>query len=410
MTEFLNHRSISDAMKKKGYRVFASPEGRKLNIVGIRTASNTANAFGDWLTVFYKDRGVWNFFAFPATTDPGTFYRKEPSNVDGTAILKPGQYRDAYRLGKHCGYKALTQKGKLAVYRDNDKDEVLDVAASQESGLSGIDIHRASRNRAARQADKWSAGCQVFQDPDHFDFFMALCERSRAAHGNSFTYTLLEEADFAAERPQASGAVDLLTVSQGQVTFDAEGNDNPRSRYFSRKVRWSGSANSGVTLGRGYDMGRRTKQRVVNDLTAAGMPRNEARKFAEGARKRGEAAEAFVKLNRGQLGEIGHRVQKGLFENVYPGYVKRGRENYEKWTAGRAGRVEWGDLHPAVRDVLVDFVFQGVSSGVRPMRKGMHNDFDELIEYVTTNAVMRRYEKDRQRAEYLRRAKRAPSA
>jgi len=43
---------------------------------------------------------------------------------------------------------------------------------------------------------KWSAGCQVLQDPDHFKFLLTLCDRASVKYGNKFSYTLLEEADF----------------------------------------------------------------------------------------------------------------------------------------------------------------------------------------------------------------------
>jgi hypothetical protein len=33
------------------------------------------------------------------------------------------------------------------------------------------------------------------QDPDHFDFFMTLCDRAVQKFGNSFTYTLLDSDD-----------------------------------------------------------------------------------------------------------------------------------------------------------------------------------------------------------------------
>lgn len=45
-----------------------------------------------------------------------------------------------------------------------------------------------------------------------------------------------------------------LTVKEGQVTFNAEGNDIQHSIFFSRHIHWPGGK-SGVTLGRGYDMG-----------------------------------------------------------------------------------------------------------------------------------------------------------
>lgn len=189
-------RQLLEAMERKGYRVFAGAKGHDLNIVGVRTADNRANTFNDWVTVFYKQNGVWNFFAFPATTDPGTYYRKNPQNVRGTAVMKPGRYPGAYKVGIHAGYKALQQKGNITVYRDNNKDEVIDTTGMvEDTGIHAVNIHRANRVRASTQVDKWSAGCQVLQDPDHFDFLMALCDRAVENWDNSFTYTLLEERD-----------------------------------------------------------------------------------------------------------------------------------------------------------------------------------------------------------------------
>ena len=188
--------SILNVMNDKNYVIFQDKRGHDLNIVGIRTKDVTANTFNDWIIVFYKFDGIWNFFAFPATTDPGIYYRQNPINVDGTAILVPGQYRGAYKVGMHKGELALQQKMPLKIYRDNNKDEILDFDLNEESGLYGINIHRANKNVSSIEVNKWSAGCQVFQDPDHFEFFMKLCRRGREKYGNSFTYTLLVEEDF----------------------------------------------------------------------------------------------------------------------------------------------------------------------------------------------------------------------
>lgn len=192
--------SVNDivaVMKNKDCRVFDSPSGHDLNLFGIRNSGSRANSFDDWIGAFYWFDGVWNMFAFPGTTDPGTFYREKPLNVKGTAITKPGQYRRAYKVGRHKGYKALQQIGPITVYRDNNKDVELDTTGNvEDTGLHAVNIHRASRVRASTQVDKWSAGCQVFQDPDHFDFFMTLCDRGAAKFGNKFTYTLLESDEF----------------------------------------------------------------------------------------------------------------------------------------------------------------------------------------------------------------------
>ncbi len=192
----LNVRQIMEVMKGKRYRVFSNSKGHDLNLVGIRTEDNKANSFNDWFTVFYKFSGVWNFFPFPATTDPGLFYKRNPLEVKGTAVMKPGQYRGAYIVGKHKGYKALQQNGKVTVYRDADLNDTLDTDENTETGVFQINIHHANAHRPSVQVGKWSAGCQVLQDPDHFAFLMVLCERAKELYGNSFTYTLLEESDF----------------------------------------------------------------------------------------------------------------------------------------------------------------------------------------------------------------------
>ncbi len=87
----------------------------------------------------------------------------------------------------------------MSVYRDPDRDSDLDIQdAVSDTGFFGINIHRANESRASVQVDRWSAGCQVLQDPDHFAFLMQLCERQRQKFqsGDAFTYTLLEQLDF----------------------------------------------------------------------------------------------------------------------------------------------------------------------------------------------------------------------
>lgn len=184
-------------MERKGYKVFKNASGYDLNLVGIRTADMTANSFNDWLCVFYLFDGHWNFFAFPATTDPGTFYRENPINVKGTAILKPGQYRGMWKIGKHKGQKAFVQAKPCTVYRDANRDNILDTEGMEEdTGYFGINGHRSNAIKASLQVDKWSGGCQVWQDPFQHFFAISLGEAAVKKFGNSFTYTLLTEKDF----------------------------------------------------------------------------------------------------------------------------------------------------------------------------------------------------------------------
>ena len=189
---------IADVLRAKDYRVFNDPRGHDLNLVGIRTADMTANRFNDWLVAFYWFDGDWTSFGFHATTDPGTYHRLNPEVVNGTAIVKPGQYRGAYRIGRHKNYKALRQERPITVYRDANRDDVLDTTGMpEETGVFAINIHRAHETHVSTRVDKWSAGCQVIQDPDHFQFLLTLCDRAAAIYGDSFTYTLVTEEDFA---------------------------------------------------------------------------------------------------------------------------------------------------------------------------------------------------------------------
>lgn len=186
--------SVLEWVKGRGYTVFESDHSPyNLNIVGIRSSDAQANSFNDIMFVGWKYLGAWYTRWYPITTDPGTYYRENPLRVDGTAILIPGQYRGAYALGKHKGqYDSLVQVKPVKVWRDNNKNETLDWSGDVHQGLYGINIHRATANGTSTEVNKWSAGCQVFADAEHFKEFMNLVRQARNTWGNSFTYTLLD--------------------------------------------------------------------------------------------------------------------------------------------------------------------------------------------------------------------------
>ncbi len=187
-------------MEQKGHKVFRNEKGFDLNIVGIRTKELKADRFDDFITVFYRMNGEWIFNVFKCTTDPGAYWLNHPEKMSalGTAILKEGQYRKSHRLGRHHGkYAALVQNAPLTVIRDANRDNFLDLdSGTEQTGLFGINIHRASPRHESIQVHDWSAGCQVFCDPFQYEFFLRLCRQGKEAFGNSFTYTLLNERDF----------------------------------------------------------------------------------------------------------------------------------------------------------------------------------------------------------------------
>lgn len=189
---------ILEEAKNNGYVVFTNGE-YNLNIIGVRSSQEEANKFDDRMHVAYKNgEGVWVNLTFKITTDPGKYWLNNPMRVEGTAILVAGQYRGVYKIDKHRGaYDALCQRaGKVRVYRDANKDEILDHDEnSVREGYYGINIHRSNANRESTSVEKYSAGCQVFSDPWDFDLFMQLCKISANKYGETFTYTLLEESE-----------------------------------------------------------------------------------------------------------------------------------------------------------------------------------------------------------------------
>jgi hypothetical protein len=191
----LNWQSIYNAMRRKGYIIYDQPY--RLNIVGVRAASNIPNQFDDSINLLFKDNsGKWIHDQMAATTDPGKYWLNNPMRVEGTAIVKPGQYIDSHQIGLHKGeYKALTQLGHITVIRDANKDSILDFTAGREGPGYGINIHRASPSRTSTVVDKYSAGCQVIANPADFNRLLALAEQHRSRYGNKYTYTLLEEKD-----------------------------------------------------------------------------------------------------------------------------------------------------------------------------------------------------------------------
>ena len=184
-------RNLMKALKDKDYVIYDQPF--QLNIVGVRNAESQPNKFDDQLYVFYKDEN-WNWVLkeYPITTDTGTFWLLNPMSSLGTAMLKEGQYIDAYKQGLHKGqYTALVQDKPVTTYRDYDRNAVFDFGQRETTGNYGINIHKAGAD--SQNVDKWSAGCQVFQKSEDFQEFMQLTDKHKANFGNKFTYTLLDE-------------------------------------------------------------------------------------------------------------------------------------------------------------------------------------------------------------------------
>ncbi|WP_337262099.1 MULTISPECIES: pesticin C-terminus-like muramidase [unclassified Serratia (in: enterobacteria)] len=188
---------------------------------------------------------------------------------------------------------------------------------------------------------------------------------------------------------------------KGKLTYDAEGNNVPSSIYYSRVIHWPGNDLSGVTLGRGYDMGGRSRVEVYNDMIASGIESTQASKISNGAGLKGGRARDFVSENKVDIGEITLSQQESLFDIVYPKYIERAINNYKSWTRDVVSAKEWDELDIPIQEVLVDFVYQGFTQGPRPMLAGSNNDKQELINYIRNTPAISQYEEGRHRVRYL---------
>jgi hypothetical protein len=111
---------IKALLRQHSYQLLTRPH--ELNIVGLRNRRRQANQFDDEMHVFYHlPDGKVKYFRFIWTTDPGVFWLESPMTGRGTAILKQGQYRDAYALGLHRSKTpALVQVKPVTVLIDSD--------------------------------------------------------------------------------------------------------------------------------------------------------------------------------------------------------------------------------------------------------------------------------------------------
>jgi hypothetical protein len=189
--------NIIKSAEKLGYIIDKRPN--KLNIIGVRNSSATnQDKFDDVLAYFiYDDKGNLRGKVVPGTTDPSTSFLKSPMNTKGAAVLKSGQYKDAYQLGLHRGkYEALVQAKPVTVIRDNDRNALINYFAPTQTGLYGINIHKSTKGKNNEDIIGLdSAGCQVFRNIPDFMDMMTLAKISRKNYGNSFTYTLIDQRD-----------------------------------------------------------------------------------------------------------------------------------------------------------------------------------------------------------------------
>jgi hypothetical protein len=157
------------------------------HFVAVRSKANEKDKFDDLFGVISGDKIKW----FSCTTNPGTHWLKNLLNPKGAALVVPNQYIDSWKLGLHQGkYEAFVQAKPITVYRDKNLNDIAEEGAITETGMFGINIHRANEKAISQIIDKWSAGCTVLNNPADFK---VVHDDGKATKLAFFTYTILKE-------------------------------------------------------------------------------------------------------------------------------------------------------------------------------------------------------------------------
>jgi len=145
----------------------------KKGIVYVRTDEKLTDTFDDFGCLFIDDKLVK---IFRASTTAGSYYVKNPityGGITGTAItIAPQQVKNSHQFVTSANYKTLWLGGpffrqirELAIYRDGNKDSVIDKKIVTK-GLFGIQLHHGGLGNLIYN---WSAGCNVAPKVEWFD-------------------------------------------------------------------------------------------------------------------------------------------------------------------------------------------------------------------------------------------------
>lgn len=198
----------------------------------------------------------------------------------------------------------------------------------------------------------------------------------------------------------------MLEPKDGLITFRSEGNNIPKSIFFTRVIHWPGNIRScssslgasGVTIGRGYDMKHRYPSQIIHDLTRSGIPHLQAKKISLGARLHHCSALDFVNKNREIIGEITESQQLKLFEITYSSYVSDAKRFYARYRSSTS--LDWGEIDLRIRDIFIDLKYQGLLQKIDVL-EFESNNINNVIKFIKESPKIMYYEKNRKRINYL---------
>ena len=148
-----------------------------------------------------------------------------------------------------------------------------------------------------------------------------------------------------------------MTITKGLLTYEAEGMEG--GTFHSRKLHVP-SDSSGLTIGRGYDMKEKTSAKIEADLNLAGVDLEQAIVLSGAANLSGPTAIQFIVDNSLENFEISIETQENLFNISYEELSADVQRICDKPDCVNIyGEVNWNELNPAIKDVMVDLRYRG---------------------------------------------------
>ncbi|KZN32459.1 hypothetical protein [Pseudoalteromonas luteoviolacea] len=190
----------------------------------------------------------------------------------------------------------------------------------------------------------------------------------------------------------------------GQFTFEQEGQEG--GRYHSRTLHVP-SQYSGLTIGRGFDLKHRSALDIEHSLTQAGVSSKPAQVLSKAAGLSGKAAEEFIKDHGLEGFEVSHQEQVNLFEQTYQAMANDVKRICEKQDCVDAyGAVDWENLHPKIKDIIIDLRYRGdytPATRRRIQRYVAKNDLESFSKEMSDKELWHKVPRERfkQRLAYL---------
>lgn len=184
----MNLTEIIKYFNDNGYPV------EKFNLIGIRDESGMdKDIVNDQLGFFTEDE----LFLCPGTTDPGVYWTKSGErNKAGTFHLIEGFHERIWAIGIHKGYEAIVNDYKHCKptkgWRDANYNFVQDAKDIIVCDYFGVNFHRMDKSIISKIVGKYSAGCQVVQNPKDFNYIL---QKAKDSGLKTFNYLLLKKGE-----------------------------------------------------------------------------------------------------------------------------------------------------------------------------------------------------------------------